>query len=82
MEYNVKNHSKEAKNASKNDYDFTQEKRKNSVFHCCLIRQGRHGGLLWQKGVGIYEEKILYLSRGAFDGFGGEPVSGCDIFKS
>jgi len=43
QEDSVKNHSKEAKNASKNDYNFTQEKRKSSVFHCYLSRQGRNG---------------------------------------
>ena len=37
----MKNHSKETKNVSKNDYCFTREKCKNSVFHHYLSRKKR-----------------------------------------
>ena len=40
----VKNHSKETENVSKNDYCFTQEKCKSSIFHLYLSRKRRGMG--------------------------------------
>ena len=54
MEASVKNHSKETKNVSKNDYGFTQEKRKNSVFHNYLCR-------CLAAECGIFMNKILVV---------------------
>ena len=47
----MKNHSKETKNVSKNDYCFTQEKCKSSIFHYYLSRRKRGMGDYYEKGT-------------------------------
>ena len=53
----MKNHSKETKNVSKNDYCFTQEKRINSVFHHYLSRKNAAWRIIMAKDVKMDENK-------------------------